>query len=211
MKQTGHLDDDVLVRAIDDELSLSEHLALDSHVAVCEACKARFEELRMLSMRIDSLVASLPVAAAPEFREKLTRELETREAHRSLPKRSMGFGHRLGWGMALAASLAVSAIFLPHAGRLPTSVQSAQSGQAANGTMEVEGESFVSLPYSNSDLPVNTLRIVRMQVPVSSLVDAGVIFEPVSSEAGMTDRSVLADVLIGIDGEPLGVHIIGSE
>jgi hypothetical protein len=89
--------------------------------------------------------------------------------------------------------------------------EEAQTGHLAVGSFDVAGETFVSLPYSNADLPINTPRIVRMQVPVASLLDAGVIFEPVSNDPGALDRSVLADVLIGMDGEPLGVHVIGSE
>ena len=50
-----------------------------------------------------------------------------------------------------------------------------------------------------------------MQVPVSSLTAAGIVFEPVSIGASSADRTVLADLLIGTDGQPLGVHILGVE
>jgi hypothetical protein len=53
--------------------------------------------------------------------------------------------------------------------------------------------------------------IVEMQVPVASLASAGLFFEPVSNEAGAPERSVLADVLVGLDGQPLGVHVLSVE
>jgi hypothetical protein len=85
--------------------------------------------------------------------------------------------------------------------------QEIQSGAS----FEVDGETFVALPYSNPDLPLTAPHIVRMQVPVASLADAGITFEPVSSEVSSPDRSVLADVLLGIDGQPLGVHVLNAE
>jgi hypothetical protein len=75
----------------------------------------------------------------------------------------------------------------------------------------VDGESFIPLPYSNPDLPIAAHRIVQMQVPVSSLADAGVHFEAISSEVSSGDESVLADVLLGIDGQPLGIHVLGAQ
>jgi len=50
-----------------------------------------------------------------------------------------------------------------------------------------------------------------MQVPVSSLADIGIALEPVSNEVLNQDRSVLADVLLGADGQPLGVHVVSWE
>ena len=77
--------------------------------------------------------------------------------------------------------------------------------------LEIEGESFIALPYSNPDLPISSSRIVQMQVPVSSLAEAGVVFGPISNTAAAADRSVLADVLLGLDGQPLGVHVLEIE
>jgi hypothetical protein len=60
-------------------------------------------------------------------------------------------------------------------------------------------------------LPLNAPHIMQMRIPVSSLAAAGVSFEPSSSEVSPGDDSVLADVLLGIDGQPLGVHLTGVE
>ena len=50
-----------------------------------------------------------------------------------------------------------------------------------------------------------------MQVPVSSLADIGIGLERMASEVSNQDRTVLADVLLGADGQPLGVHVVSWE
>jgi len=67
------------------------------------------------------------------------------------------------------------------------------------------------LPYSNPDLPASAPRIVQMQVPVSSLANIGISMEPAVNEILNQDRTVLADVLLGADGQPLGVHVVSWE
>jgi hypothetical protein len=46
---------------------------------------------------------------------------------------------------------------------------------------------------------------------VASLADAGVHFEAISNEVAGSNDSVLADVLLGIDGQPLGVHVLTAQ
>ncbi len=84
------------------------------------------------------------------------------------------------------------------------------AGIAAN-LIEVDGETFVPLPFSNPDLVSSGPHVVQMEVPASSLAEAGVVFEPLSSQTLAPDRSVLADVLLGVDGQLLGVHVLNSE
>jgi hypothetical protein len=50
-----------------------------------------------------------------------------------------------------------------------------------------------------------------MQIPVSSLAEVGIITEPVTRRAMSSDDAVLADVLLGLDGQPLGVHVIAED
>ena len=85
--------------------------------------------------------------------------------------------------------------------------QIVQAATTLANAIEAGGETFIPLPYSNPDLPVNESRIVEMQAPVSALNDIGIVLEPVSSREARSDGSVLADVLMGTDGQPLGVHI----
>ena len=74
----------------------------------------------------------------------------------------------------------------------------------------MDGEKFWALPYSNPDLPV-TARVIQMEVPVASLADAGIVVEPVLSRTSEPDRAVLADILLGLDGQPVGVHVVSVD
>jgi hypothetical protein len=118
---------------------------------------------------------------------------------------------RFGWGMAIAATLVFGITFAPRAKHAPNDSNPALTQSATTGSFEIDGETFIALPYSNADLPIGAPRIVQMRVPVSSLAAAGVTFEPISSHLSNAEDSVLADVLLGIDGQPLGVHVAGLE
>jgi hypothetical protein len=210
MKRPDHLTNDLLVRAIDDELSDSENALVDSHISCCEECRRRFSELRGLSLEIQMLVDALGVESRRDERASLAGNLQPSRISRT-PLRSSTKAMRLfGWGMAAAASLALGIMLAPEWKRNgatpPKAIVRTQPG-----VLEVDGESFVALPYSNPDLPLGAPRIVEMQVPVSSLTDAGIVFESISNQASAPDRSVLADVLLGMDGQPLGVHVLGVE
>jgi hypothetical protein len=153
----------------------------------------------------------MPVADSAAQRQSLIQELDAPE-HANLgshaPEKVL---RRFGWGMAIAAGLALGLVFAPRTNHAVNSTAPSVTHTPGGGVFEVAGETFVALPYSNPDLPLSAPHIVQMQVPVSSLTDAGIIFEPVSTEFSSPDRSVLADVLLGIDGQPLGVHILGVE
>jgi hypothetical protein len=122
---------------------------------------------------------------------------------------------RFGWGMALAATLALGIILAPkpksYSGESAQQAASLPGTGAASSAIEVDGETFIALPYSNPDLPVSAPRIVQMQVPVSSLTDVGIAVEPVANDLLNQDRAVLADVLLGADGQPMGVHVVSWE
>ncbi len=210
MSDRDHLANDVLVRMIDDELSRTETLLAESHLSRCEECRQRYQELRSVSVRVESAVTAWASENSSELRESLFQALEAREREAALPRPRKAL-RRFGFGMAIAATLAVGALLGPqwtHRGKVGgLESQDAQGGAA----FEVDGEKFVALPYSNPDLPLTASHIVQMQVPVSSLADAGIVFEPVSNEVFASDRSVLADVLLGMDGQPLGVHVLDVE
>jgi hypothetical protein len=206
MKSSEHLDAGLLILAIDEELAEPDRSAVEAHLSRCADCKARYHELAILSVRLESAVAAIPVQAPASLRDGLVALLD-----RARPNSPL-IPWRVASGMALAAALALGLVFLPHrhdASGLTKTSSSANA--AASGTFDLDGETFVSLPYSNSDLPLSAPRIVRMQMPASALADAGLFFEPVSTETARPDRSVLADVLLGADGEPLGVHVVANE
>jgi len=212
MKRSDHLSKDLLARAVDDELSAVEALLVESHLPVCETCRKAHRQLRSLSFRLESMVAASVPNRYGEEREALVQALEARESKvAAAPARKIF--RQFGWGMAIAAALTIGILVSPQW------LHSAKTGitQTRNGTLEssatfeINGETFVALPYSNPDLPLPAPHIVQMEVPVSSLAQAGLVFEPVSDEVSTSDRSVLADVLLGMDGQPVGVHVITAE
>ncbi len=211
MKTDTHLSDAVLVRAIDDELLESEAASVESHLAQCAYCKHKHQKLALFSSRLETLIRDIPVTASNDVRESLNRELELQ--HPRTPA-AHGFGKtlsRFGFGVAAAAALTIAVLFTPHPGKRNRSIAAPVSVSQNIATFEVDGEAFIPVPYSNSSLPVNAPHIVQMRVPVSSLVAEGVNFGPISNEVTRADGSVLADVLLGIDGQPLGVHLSGAE
>ncbi|HEX4771307.1 MAG TPA: zf-HC2 domain-containing protein [Bryobacteraceae bacterium] len=206
---SGHVANDVLIRFLDEEMSPVEANLVEAHLTVCEECKARYREFGAVSVRVEALVSSVPVSIADGERDVLARQLHLSKKIKS-PRGWTRFASGAGWSLAAAAGLVLALLFLP--GRHGTTM-SRMPGIIDAGrpqTFQVSGETFVALPYSNAEIPVSAPHIVEMQVPVSSLSEAGVIFEPVSLEQANPDRAVLADVLFGVDGEPLGVHVIGE-
>ncbi len=211
MTKSDHLANDLLVRAIDDELSGAESVLVESHLAHCEQCRQSYQDLRLISARVESLVTATPAEFSDTQRDLLARELYSRESSVPAPHAPEKVLRRFGWGMAIAATLAIGIMLAPRAKHPVVSRSAATLEAQSGGSFDVDGETFIALPYSNPDLPMSSPHIVQMQVPVSSLMDAGIMFEPISSQVAAPDRSVLADVLLGIDGQPLGVHVIGAE
>ena len=195
---------DLLVRAIDQELSPAELDWLPAHIAACSACSNERQALENVSYDIQSVVNSTPTVEHSGDRERWAAVKPIRQA----PDRVM---RRFGWGMAIAATLAIGIIFAPHQRPFGSDPVTPHASAAVSNAIEVDGETFVALPYSNPDLPASAPRIVQMQVPVSSLADIGLGLEQVASEVSNQDRTVLADVLLGADGQPLGVHVVSWE
>jgi anti-sigma factor RsiW len=208
MTKHGHLSGGLLMKMMDSELTGTEASSAADHMAQCGECKRQYEDLRRTSLLFESLVAAVPSGELSGERESLREKLEVRQHGKAPGQSPEKVMWRFGWGMAIAASLALGIIMSPK----QTKTADKQFGVSQTGSfsnaIEVNGETFVALPYSNPDLPVSESRIVEMRVPVSALNDIGIVIEPVSARESGSDRSVLADVLIGTDGQPLGVHVL---
>lgn len=209
-RSRSHLASDVLVRAMDDELPASEAAHVELHLSQCNECRARYQELQAISKRVDGLAYAIVPQPVVNGREVLEQKLDARQPQvTAMPTGKVL--QRFGWGMAIAATLALGIVFAPGKVQHGPSGSASGSVRPAIDTFEVNGETFVALPYSNPDLPISSSHIVQMQVPVSSLTEAGVSFEPVSTQEAAFNHSVLADVLVGLDGQPLGVHVVSME
>jgi anti-sigma factor RsiW len=196
---------DLLVRAVDQELSRSEAEWVPAHIAACTDCRQECEAIETLSGGLRAVVNSADVIGQPSDREQLTALQPIRQA----PEKVL---RRFGWGMAIAATLAIGIIVAPKQRvKIVDRPATQQVAAAISNAIEVDGETFVALPYSNPDLPASAPRIVQMQVPVSSLANIGISMEPAVNEILNQDRTVLADVLLGADGQPLGVHVVSWE
>jgi anti-sigma factor RsiW len=202
-----HVTNGLLVRAIDYELPESEAAFVAAHLLGCGECNEKYQRLAALSSRIETLVGGIAISASYGERESLNQRLELRQQSVVPISSAERLLRRFGWGMAIAATLAIGITFAPRTKHIPSGDQAALSKSLSSETFEVDGETFVALPYSNADLPLNPPHVVQMHIPISSLAAAGVSFQPISSEVSTGDDSVLADVLLGIDGQPLGVHV----
>lgn len=209
----SHLSNDLLVRAMDDELSGSETLQVEMHLSACTVCRGRQAELRRVSDGFESFVNSLQVPADSETeRRNLLNRMESVKP-RDQVRGTVPILARFCWFMAAAATLALGLSYVPfsrilHSGK---SVEVSKVSGAVGTPFEIDGETFQYLPYSNPDLPLGGSHVVQMQVPISSLAEAGVFVAPTASRMTMPDRAVLADVLLGMDGQPIGVHVLSAD
>lgn len=209
MKSSDHLDNGLLIQLLDGELAVAGEFArVRTHLSTCARCRQKRDEFARLSSEIEKVVGVVPVTALPEARAKLSSALLRKEGAESNWQNPAKTMRRFGWGMAIAASLALGILLAP---RVHQVIQRSRlpAEQPKVATLEVDGESFIAVPYSNPDLPLNAPRIVEMQVPASSLAAAGIFLQPAAN--GTSDRTVAADVLLGMDGQPLGVHLLSAE
>jgi hypothetical protein len=197
-----HLGNDFLVRGVDDELFAGERIELEEHLVGCEECRRRYRELGALTVHLEHAVGRTPVAVAMDARGRIESEI----VRRTVAKNSKRRGSMFRW--AAAAVLVGGAILIPTAIHHVPAVGPATVGGGQPPSFELDGETFIGLPYSNPELPISSSRIVQMEIPVSSLTDAGIVVTPVSDEPH--EGSVLADVLLGADGEPRAVHVVSE-
>lgn len=202
---------DLLVRSADKELSQEEERLVAQHLAACDPCRREYAEIESLSLGIESVVRSVPVFEQSADRGQLAADIRKHELLKPIRHAPETVMRRFGWGMAIAATLALAIVLAPKQKSTVKEATADGKAVAISSAIEVDGETFIALPYSNPDLTASAPRIVQMQVPASSLADIGIAVEPVTNELLNQDRSVLADVLLGADGQPLGVHVVSWE
>ena len=206
----SHISEDVLIRFIDGEACQKEAEQVRTHFRTCQNCRSHFQALTALSADLESAVASAWPQDETGRRETLVRELDRREIRsRTIP--ASGSLRRFIWSLGIAAMLAFTVLVLGGRNWDRGVRRVAHTTASLTNLIEFDGETFVSLPYSNPDLALSGPHVVQMEMPASSLTEAGVVFEPISSQDEISDHPVLADVLVGADGQPLGVHVLSAE
>jgi hypothetical protein len=69
-----------------------------------------------------------------------------------------------------------------------------------------ETSAFIRLPYVDAAQPMQTAGLVRVQMRLSMLANAGVI----RMMPGASDGPVQADVLLGLDGQPYAIRLVSA-
>lgn len=208
MKHAVHLSDDLMVRALDDELATGERIFVERHLAACPTCRERRRHWAELSDRVQEQVAGTAVPAAAA-REKLAAALGV------TPPASAAAGRRRWarpWvGIAAAACLIILAAVpairksaaTRHAGAF------AHPPAAAAADLRGDEDEFIPLPYSATGAGYD--RVVRVEFPVSALAAEGILPADVVDSAAMAgDEWVLADVALGLDGQPAGIRLVDA-
>ncbi|MGA7414645.1 MAG: zf-HC2 domain-containing protein [Bryobacteraceae bacterium] len=214
MTHAVHLSEDLIGRVVDDELTPTERLFVERHLAKCAACRQKRREWAEVAERVQDLVLEQEPFVPANARQRLVSALEQREPAQVVPIRpDAPAWWKWGAVAAVAASLAFMLSLPPvrtHVSELlnPGSrVQmAAASGASQPGAEETE-RSFIPLPYSGVELAEGQEEIVRVQLPASALANQGIILPGAYAENSLVD----ADLLLGLDGQPQGIRLVNAD
>jgi hypothetical protein len=225
MTYAVHLSDDLLIRSIDAELSvdlssewtIDERVYAERHLAACEPCRQRRQEWARSLDLVETAVAAVAPPVPADSRARLETALTNRAAGRDsdggsslVPQSSFDVKPTPGqtrsqwWQLAVAASIACAVLGgLALQRNLPFDKASDGSTTALM-TLAASENDYLPLPYSSATLSATEAQVVRVEMPVSALREAG-IFVP-STE----DEYVDADILLGLDGQPQGIRLVNG-
>jgi hypothetical protein len=189
----------------------------EAHVRACASCAAYLRRQRDLTAAVQALSADARNWTASSGVEKrLADAFATEQA-----VRPASTGHRVpDWRHALSTAAAVVIFMLAAAWwSNPTIAPGVQlaphsepAGDAArpqppgHGLEQVAAIEFVMIPAAAGLPPLESARIIRMEVPVSALPDYGL---QVVSDGRRA--AVEADLLVGQDGLARGIRLLPSQ
>lgn len=202
MRKGTHPENGLLIRYLDGELGADQSVRIVNHLHACAVCSEKLAGYEALS---GELATTLQAAGPTVSCRERARLAEALEEHSGVAGANRILG-RFAWGMAVAAMLALALLLAPER-KWTAAHTAAPAAKRQVASLDVNGESFIALPYSNPDLPLNASRIVEMEIPASALAEAGIAFVPPPNAS--SDAMVAANVLLGIDGQPLGLHVLG--
>jgi anti-sigma factor RsiW len=216
MTRAVHLSEDLIARIVDNELTPTERLFAERHLAICTDCRKKRREWAEVAEHVQDLVLEHEPVVPANARQRLVGALAqgTPMATGSIPQEAPAWWK---WGAVAAVAASLAFLFsLPpvrtHMNELlnpsGTKVQTATANGAANqaGTEEVE-RSFIPLPYSGVALAEGEEEIVRVQLPASDLANQGIIAPGAYAENSWVD----ADLLLGLDGQPQGIRLVDAD
>lgn len=214
MTHAVHIPDGLLAKAVDEELTLDERLFVERHLAACPTCRERRRQWAELSDRVQDCVLAAPVSVPDLSRECLAASVGVpASASPAEVRRRRWILPRAGAAAAVACLVVLGSAGVfwkigPWAGkRLDLSANRAAVVDDPRGD---EGD-FIPLPYSADAVP-DADRIVRVELPVSDLEEEGILPAGVDSAAvygaAYGDGWVLADVAVGLDGQPAGIRLV---
>lgn len=177
----------------------SEHLS--AHLAQCGRCRERWETERNL----EPAMRQLRLALADE-RSPRARRLHLLAEFDRLHRHAGSVWHRWAWGAAAAALLAVAFLPVWRAGPGPDRVPERQPRGDTVASAELDEDSgFIPVPYTPPLAAGESVRILRTELNGAELARMGI-----DLPGGYSD-DFDADVVLGEDGLPRAVHLVGYE
>jgi anti-sigma factor RsiW len=214
MTHAVHLSEDLIARAVDNELTPTERLFAEGHLAKCTACRQKRSEWAEIAEQVQDVVLEQQPVVPANARQRLLTALGERQPEHIEPTRKEAPSWWKWGGVAAAAASLAVAVSLPSV-RTPLSelwnpgpAKEAAAAQIANqpGVGDPERR-FIPLPYSGVALAEGEEEVVRVQMPVSALANAGIIPQGAYADNSWVD----ADLLLGLDGQPQGIRLVNAD
>jgi hypothetical protein len=177
----------------------SEHLG--AHLAQCPSCRERWEAEQSLGPAMRNLRLALAHERSPRARGRQL--LAEFDRLRRPPRR---FRYRWAWG-AVAAALLIAAFLQVRQetpGPNPVPAQQLRGDAVASADIDDEG-GFIPVPYTPPLAAGESVRIVRQELNGAELARMGI------DVPGGYGDDFDADVVLGGDGMPRAVHLVGYE
>ena len=198
--------------------------AQSAHLAECSTCSAQWVPHQALAAALHSAGEEWRQAEAPS-RVEMGLMAAFRAQQGSAARRSFSFPWWkpvFAWASAAAATIALASLLIHGSQPAPSTPRrvatprrtSQPSVQVASATApdtdsddesSVLGEGFVRLPNAPRIEPNEDFNVVRVELPSSAVIDAGI-----SLSDDQTAGTVLADVALASDGTPRAVRVVND-
>jgi anti-sigma factor RsiW len=211
MTHAVHIPDELVAKAVDEELTIDERLFVERHLAACPTCRERRRQWAELSDRVQDCVLATEVSVSSLSRECLAASVGVEANASSAEVRRRRWILPRAGAVAAVACLVVlgsAGVFWKTGPWALTRTDPAANRAAAVDDIRWDNGDFIPLPYSADAVP-GSERIVRVELPVSALAEQGILPAGALDSAAMYgDGWVLADLAVGLDGQPSGIRLV---